>query len=131
MALLPPPSSPGASPDIARGAFWLLSMVPTQPLPLQEPRWMCYQCHLAIGTDLEWHLTLSDLVKLSLGHGCPSQRQLFPMDGFRGLSAPCSQFTMFPLKVIINPAITIALHNFLLEGHPFIPGKLSHTACAR
>lgn len=78
---------------------------------------MCYQCRLAIGTDL---------VELFLGHGCPSQRQLFLMDGFQGLLAPCSQFTVFPLKVIINLAIATAPHNFLFsEGHPSIHPRLA------
>lgn len=91
----PPLYSPVAAsdiPDTASGAFWLPSLFPTQPLSLKKPRWMCHQCQLAIGTDLEWHLILSDLIELSLGHGCPSQRQLFLRDGFRGFVS-----SMFPV----------------------------------
>lgn len=104
-------------PAMAGGAFWLPSLAPTWPLPPQEPRQICCRCRLGIGTNP---------VKLSLGHGCPSQRQLLLMDGFRDLSVPCSRFTVFPLKVIINPVIAAALHNFLfLWGHPSIHPRLA------
>lgn len=64
-------------------------------------------------------------VELSLGHGCPSQRQLLLMDGFRVSPAPCSQFAVFPLKVIINPVIAAVLHNFLFsEEHPSTQPRL-------
>lgn len=61
------------------------------------------------------------------GRGCPSRRQPLLMDGFRALLAPCSQFAVFPLEVIINPVIAAALHNFLVSGgqpsiHPSIAG---------
>lgn len=52
-------------------SWW--NFLASQPLPLQEFSWMCYQCQLGLGTDL---------VKLSLGYRCPSKQQLFLMDGF-------------------------------------------------
>lgn len=48
------------------------------------------------------------------------------MDGFHGLSALCSQFTVFSLKRTINPIIATALHDFhISEGHLSIHPRLA------
>jgi len=101
---------------VAGGAFCLPSLAPTRPLPLQEPRQTCHRHWLGIGADP---------VAPSLGCGCPSQRQLLLMDGFRGSPVPCSQFAVFSPKVFINPVIAAALHSFLFSGGTSIHPRLA------